>query len=84
LCIESEQICPTHNAQYLGYNLTYKGEIDIEEELEKFNRALRVIKQAVRPEKDLKHKRLGACKATARNGLSGSKNKDSSQPKWNL
>jgi hypothetical protein len=49
-----------NNFNYLGYNLTYKGEIDVENKLEKFNRSLRIIEQVFHPAKFRKHARLSA------------------------
>jgi hypothetical protein len=53
------------NFNYLGYNLTYKGEIDVEKKLEKFNRELRIINQVFHPAKFRKHTRLSAYKTLA-------------------
>jgi hypothetical protein len=51
---------------YLGYNVTYKGQIEIEMKLEKFYTALRIIKQVFHPAKVRKHTRLSAYKTLAR------------------
>jgi hypothetical protein len=55
-----------NNLNYLGYNLTHKGEIDVEKKLEKFNRALRIKNQVFHPEDVRKHTRLKALKTLAR------------------
>jgi hypothetical protein len=46
-----------NNFNYLGYNVTYKGQIDIEKKLEKFYTALRIIKKVFHPAKVRKHTR---------------------------
>jgi hypothetical protein len=43
ICIENKISEQVNNFNYLGYNLIYKEEINIEKKLEKFNRALRII-----------------------------------------
>jgi hypothetical protein len=52
ICIENTISEEVNNLNCLGYNLTYKGEIDIEKKkLEKFNRALQIINQVFHPAK---------------------------------
>jgi hypothetical protein len=65
-CIENTIFEQANNFNYLGYNLTYKGEIDVEKKLEKFNRALRIINQVFHPAQVRKHTRLSGYKTLAR------------------
>jgi hypothetical protein len=66
MCIENTIFEQVNNFNYLRYNLTYKIEIDVENKLEKFNRALRVINQVFHPAKVRKHTILSAYKTLAR------------------
>jgi hypothetical protein len=65
-CTENTIFEQANNLNYLGYNLTYKGEIDVENKLEKFNRALTIINQVFHPAQVRKHTRLSAYKTLAR------------------
>jgi hypothetical protein len=60
--IENTTLEQANNLNYLAYNLTYKGEIDVEKKLEKFNRALRIktkyfTLKTFKNTQDLKHLR---------------------------
>jgi hypothetical protein len=58
ICIENTIFEQVSNINYLEYNLTHKGEIDIENKLEKFNRELRIINKLFHPAKVRRHTRL--------------------------
>jgi hypothetical protein len=69
MCIADRIFEQVNKFNYLGYNLTHKGGITIENKLEKFNRELRTIKQVFHPENVRKHTRLIAHKTLARTKL---------------
>jgi hypothetical protein len=54
ICIENTIFKRVNNFDCLGYNSTYKEEIEIGKKLEKFDGALRIINQVFHPEKSLK------------------------------
>jgi hypothetical protein len=66
ICIENTIFEQVNNFNYLRYNLTYKGNIDVEKKLEKFDRALRIINQVFHPSKVRKHTRHRAYKTQAK------------------
>jgi hypothetical protein len=61
ICIENAISEQANNFHYLGYNLTHKEEIDIENQLEKFKTAWRIINQVFHPAK-FEKTRICTCK----------------------
>jgi hypothetical protein len=66
ICIKNTIFEQVNDFNYLRYNLTYKGEIEVEKKLEKFNRAVRIINQVFHPAKVRRRTRLSVYKTLAR------------------
>jgi len=69
MCLDNKMIERTNNFTYLGYKLSFQGEVDLPQEITTYTKTMGIINEVLKPTLMQKHTRIRLYKTLARPGL---------------